>query len=261
MVAHCPPHLQGHNQTMKISDSPRPTSRTAPATRSSAAAGVRGGTIAPGISAVIEPSHVMGIPVAELTPRVRDVLMTLMQEVEALRRELNHTKEKLTEVERVADTDTLSPIANRRAFVRELSRVMSYAERYNIETSLLFFDVDGLKDVNDTHGHAAGDAVLMHVADALRANIRTSDYVGRLGGDEFAVILSHANEEQAMQKADLLQSRICDVAVPFEGKELRTAASVGVYTFGPGETPTNVIAAADKIMYQQKQIRRAQRST
>jgi diguanylate cyclase (GGDEF)-like protein len=137
---------------------------------------------------------------------------------------------------------------------------MSYAERYNIETSLLFFDVDGLKETNDTHGHAAGDAVLMHVADALRANIRTSDFVGRLGGDEFAVILSHANKEQAMQKADLLQSRICDVAVSFEDKELRTAASVGVYTFGPGETPTNVIAAADKIMYQQKQMRRAQRN-
>jgi diguanylate cyclase (GGDEF)-like protein len=244
---------------MKISDSSRPTSRTTAPGRSAATASVRSGSMAPPIAAVVEPSHVMGIPVAELTTRVRDVLMTLMQEVESLRRELDRTKEKLSEVERVADTDTLSPIANRRAFVRELSRVMSYAERYNIETSLLFFDVDGLKAVNDSHGHAAGDAVLMHVADALRANIRTSDIVGRLGGDEFAVILSHANEAQALQKADLLQSRIRDVAVQFEGQNINTAASVGVYTFGPGETPTNVIAAADKIMYKQKQARREQR--
>jgi diguanylate cyclase (GGDEF)-like protein len=209
--------------------------------------------------AVVEPTHVMGIPVAELTTKVRDVLMGLMQEVESLRRELDRTKEKLTEVERVADTDTLSPIANRRAFVRELSRVMSYAERYNIETSLLFFDVDGLKAVNDEHGHAAGDAVLMHIADAISANIRTSDVVGRLGGDEFAVILSHANEVQARQKADLLQSRICETPVLFQGKSISTAASVGVYTFGPGETPTNVLAAADKQMYLQKQARREQR--
>jgi diguanylate cyclase (GGDEF)-like protein len=244
---------------MKISDSSRPSGRTTATGRSTATASVRAGSMAPSVAAVVEPSHVMGIPVAELTTRVRDVLMTLMQEVESLRRELDRTKEKLSEVERVADTDTLSPIANRRAFVRELSRVMSYAERYNIETSLLFFDVDGLKAVNDSHGHAAGDAVLMHVADALRANIRTSDIVGRLGGDEFAVILSHANEAQALQKADLLQSRIRDVAVQFEGQQISTAASVGVYTFGPGETPTNVIAAADKIMYKQKQARREQR--
>jgi diguanylate cyclase (GGDEF)-like protein len=185
--------------------------------------------------------------------------MGLMQEVESLRRELDRTKEKLNEVERVADTDSLSSIANRRAFVRELSRVMSYAERYNVETSLLFFDVDGLKDVNDTQGHAAGDAVLIHIAEVLRASIRTSDVVGRLGGDEFAVILSHANEAQAMQKAELLQSRIASTPVAFEGKSIATAASVGVYTFGPGETPTNVLAAADKKMYSQKQARRAQR--
>ncbi len=185
--------------------------------------------------------------------------MALMQEVESLRRELDRTKETLSEVQRVADTDTLSPIANRRAFVRELSRVMSYAERYNIETSLLFFDVDGLKAVNDSYGHAAGDAVLIHIADAIRANIRTSDVVGRLGGDEFAVILSHANEVQAIQKADLLQSRIADTPVMFQGHRIVTAASVGVYTFGPGETPTNVLAAADKKMYSQKQARREQR--
>jgi diguanylate cyclase (GGDEF)-like protein len=244
---------------MKISDSPRVSSRAATPARSSAASSARNAGVIGSATAVIEPSHVMGIPVAELTPRVRDVLMSLMQEVESLRRELDRTKEKLGEVERVADTDTLSPIANRRSFVRELSRVMSYAERYNIETALLFFDVDGLKSVNDTYGHAAGDAVLMHIADALRANIRTSDVVGRLGGDEFAVILSHANEAQAKQKADLLQSRICEVPVLFNGTEISTAASVGVYTFGPGETPTNVIATADKNMYEQKVARREQR--
>ncbi len=243
---------------MKVTDSIRAPARPAAPARSSAVSPARGSSAAAS-AAVVEPTHVMGIPVAELTPKVRGVVMSLMQEVESLRRELERTKEKLSEVERVADTDTLSSIANRRAFVRELSRVMSYAERYNVETSLLFFDVDGLKDVNDRDGHAAGDAVLIHIAEVLHANIRTSDVVGRLGGDEFAVILSHANEVQAMQKADLLQSRIAETPVNFDGKTISTAASVGVYTFGPGETPTNVLAAADKKMYSQKQARRAQR--
>ena len=214
---------------------------------------------APALPEVSEPDSVLGIPHAELTPRVRDALVTLMQEVESLRKELERTQERLAEMERLADTDSLSPVANRRAFVRELSRVMSYAERYKVETSILFFDVDGLKAVNDTHGHAAGDAVLQHIADILRAQVRTSDIVGRLGGDEFAAILTHANEAQATMKAEQLQSIIASTPVVFGDIQIKTGASVGVYTFGPGETPTNVLAEADKKMYDQKKARKANR--
>ena len=71
------------------------------------------------------------------------------------------------------------------AFLRSLARIIAYVGRYGAACSLLYFDVDGLKSINDTHGHAAGDAALVHIADLLRSSIRTSDVVGRLGGDEF----------------------------------------------------------------------------
>lgn len=237
---------------MKITDTTR-SSRAAragsmPIARATTPAS---GSVVPSRSAT-DTTAVLGIPAHEVTPRVREALLTLMQEVESLRREIERNKDRMAELEKLADSDTLSPVANRRAFVRELSRVMSYAERYQVETSILFVDVNDLKTINDVHGHAAGDTALVHVAEILRANIRGSDMVGRLGGDEYAVILSHASEEQASQKADLLQNKISERPVTHNNIEIAVAAAVGVYTFGPGETPTAVLAAADKRMYARK---------
>ncbi len=237
---------------MKVTDSLRTTRATRPATvtasRASAAISSSGGTTKMPHDTV----GVLGIPAHEVTSRVREALLTLMQEVESLRREVERNKTRMAELEKLADSDTLSPVANRRAFVRELSRVMSYAERYQVETSILFVDVNDLKTINDVHGHGAGDAALVHVAEILRANIRGSDLVGRLGGDEYAVILSHASEEMATQKADLLQNKISERPVNYNNNDIKVAAAVGVYTFGPGETPTAVLAAADKRMYARK---------
>ncbi len=237
---------------MKVTDSTRTTRAVrstvlSPGRASTALANSAGATKTP-----LDIVAVLGIPPHEVTPRVREALLTLMQEVESLRREVERNKTKMAELEKLADSDTLSPVANRRAFVRELSRVMSYAERYQVETSILFVDVNDLKNINDVHGHGAGDAALVHVAEILRANIRGSDMVGRLGGDEYAVILSHASEEMATQKADLLQNKISERPINYNTQDIIVAAAVGVYTFGPGETPTAVLAAADKRMYARK---------
>lgn len=205
----------------------------------------------------VEQTSVLGIPGHELTPRVREALLTLMHEVEVIRRQLEETQSRMAELEKIADSDTLTPVANRRAFVRELARVLSYAERYQVETSLLFIDVNDLKSINDRFGHAAGDAALIHVAHVLSENVRTSDVVGRLGGDEYAVILSHASEEQAIMKGDQLQAKIGEEPVVFEGKSFMVSAAIGIHTFGPHETPTSVLAAADQRMYARKKAMKA----
>src|SRR6185503_8659165 len=128
-------------------------------------------------------ASVLGIPEGEFTPRVRDAIMTLMGEVDSLRRELSQTRVRLEEVEKTADQDHLLPLLNRRAFVRELTRYIAFAGRYGTPASLIYFDLDGFKTVNDTHGHAGGDAVLKNFAQVLSDNVRDSDCVGRLGGD------------------------------------------------------------------------------
>jgi diguanylate cyclase (GGDEF)-like protein len=213
--------------------------------------------VAPSASrAPTDSASVLGIPDHELTPKVRDALMRLMAEVDQLRRDLEQSRERIVFLERLADQDALAPIANRRAFVRELSRIMAFSERYDSAASVIYFDVNGLKPINDTHGHPAGDAVLMKIADMLVENVRESDIVGRLGGDEFAVILSQADEATASEKARMLVQKIEAEPLDWQGHAIPIRVSYGVYTFRGGDSAGEALAAADRAMYAHKQTRK-----
>jgi len=197
-------------------------------------------------------ASVLGIPEEEFTPRVRDAIMTLMGEVDSLRRELQKTRERLGEVERTADQDQLLPLLNRRAFVRELTRYIAFADRYGTPATLLYFDLDGFKQVNDTYGHAAGDAVLAHFAATLVKQTRESDVVGRLGGDEFGVLLAHARVEQGLKKADVLAEKLQSEPTMWNGTAIPIRFSHGAFELKPGDTADLAMARADQAMYVQK---------
>jgi diguanylate cyclase (GGDEF)-like protein len=197
-------------------------------------------------------TSVLGIPEAEFTPRVRDAIMTLMGEVDALRRELQQTKTRLETVEKEADQDQLLPVLNRRAFVRELTRYIAFTGRYGTPASLLFFDLDGFKQVNDTFGHAGGDAVLAHFAEVLQDNVRESDCVGRLGGDEFGVLLSHATQEQATRKGDFLADKLRSAPAAWNGNAIPVGFSYGAFELRSGENADTAMARADEAMYAHK---------
>jgi diguanylate cyclase (GGDEF)-like protein len=201
---------------------------------------------------VVANASVLGIPEAEFTPSVRDAIMALMGEVEALRRELQQTKSRLEEVEKTADQDHLLPLLNRRAFVRELTRYIAYSDRYGTPASLIYFDLDGFKAINDTHGHAGGDAVLAHFAETLRTNVRDTDLVGRLGGDEFGVILSHATQEQAYKKADSLADKLKASPTEWRSRSIPMTFSYGAFELKSGESAETAMARADEAMYAHK---------
>lgn len=201
-------------------------------------------------------ASVMGIPEAEFTPRVRDAVMALMREVDSLRQQLAETKERLEEVEKAADQDHLLPLLNRRAFVRELMRYIAFAERYATPSTLIYFDLNDFKQVNDSHGHAAGDAVLAHFADLMLRHVRDSDVVGRLGGDEFGVLLSHAGPEQGRKKADSLAAMLNAEPTQWNGLTIPCRFSYGVFELKPGETADSAIARADQAMYAHKRANR-----
>ncbi|MFN4163654.1 MAG: GGDEF domain-containing protein [Ferrovibrio sp.] len=217
-------------------------------------------TLAPTTAQPAATATVMGIPEPELTPRVRDAIMRLMGEVDQLRNELNRTRHRLAELERLADRDTLTPLYNRRAFVRELSRAMAHVERYNRPSCLIYFDLNGLKEINDKYGHAAGDAALIQVGQILLDNTREVDVIARLGGDEYGVILSETDAQQGREKADHLAEAIRRRPLHWEGKSLPLDAAYGVYPLKPGEDPGSALAAADQMMYSHKLARRAARA-
>lgn len=199
----------------------------------------------------------MGIPEAEFTENVRSAIQTLMAEVERLRAEVKDVTERLEAVKAMADQDGLLPLLNRRAFVREMSRIISFGDRYDMEASLVYFDLDGFKAVNDTHGHAAGDEALKHVAQILIGNVRESDVVGRLGGDEFGLILPKADRDAAEKKAQSLADELTGNPCMWEGNPLELTVAFGVHVLAKGENPEDAMANADKAMYAAKRRRKA----
>ncbi|OQW60629.1 MAG: hypothetical protein A4S17_10100 [Proteobacteria bacterium HN_bin10] len=194
----------------------------------------------------------------ELGLRRRDVSEAGLAALARLSAELAETKAKLARAEELADRDTLAPVLNRRAFLRELHRTMSEVERYKTPAAVIYIDLDGFKAVNDGYGHSAGDAVLRHVGLLLLDSVRESDVVGRIGGDEFGIILNRAPADEARVKAQSLSDKINASAILFAGQPHRVRASVGVHPIAVVEDPETAIARADEAMYAEKHARRAQ---
>jgi diguanylate cyclase (GGDEF)-like protein len=248
------PPVWGKAGTMKIERS-NPTRATRSVGTAAYARRVEAAAQVDKVEAVL-PATVLGIPEDEFTPKVRDAIMGLMSEVDSLRRELSQTKAKLDEVEKSADQDQLLPLFNRRAFVRELTRFIAFTGRYNTPASLIYFDMNHMKKINDSFGHAAGDAALKHFADTLLAHVRDTDCVGRLGGDEFGVLLTHAGQDLALKKADILAESLHNTPLIWQGKPIPLSFSYGAFELKPGDNADTAIARADEAMYAQKKAGR-----
>jgi diguanylate cyclase (GGDEF)-like protein len=197
-------------------------------------------------------ASVLGIPESELTPKVQAAIRQLMKEVEGLRAKVNDLTFRLSEVEQIADQDPLLPIYNRRAFVRELTRVQASVERYNTEASLVYLDLNRFKEINDDLGHEAGDYVLSQVALRLKECVRDTDIVGRLGGDEFGLILSRTKADDARHMIDRLPKLFAEKPIIWKGVRLDTSLSSGVVPINPERNPEQTLSAADTEMYKEK---------
>ncbi|TWB49744.1 GGDEF domain-containing protein [Bradyrhizobium sacchari] len=163
---------------------------------------------------------------------------------------------RVSELEAAADTDFLLDIPNRRGFERELGRAIAYMKRYRATGALIMLDVDRLKPINDSFGHAAGDEVLKAIVAALTRQVRASDVVGRLGGDEFALLLWNLNETDAKAKAATLEQAIDELSFVFRGQHVTAGASAGVALLGPHSNAGRALEEADAAMYVRKARRR-----
>jgi diguanylate cyclase (GGDEF)-like protein len=161
--------------------------------------------------------------------------------------------ERMQELEREAGQDSLTGLKNRRRFEQDLQFAMARARRNGTTGAVLMLDLDHFKNVNDSHGHPAGDHMIAEIADVLRHRARESDVLARLGGDEFAVVLPRCTPLEARMVAEAIAEAIRKHQ-PADGDVEPITASVGVATFGqdPRTSMGSVISEADTAMYAAK---------
>ena len=184
---------------------------------------------------------------------IEDQLREIRRERDALRRENRVLKIAVAELERVSERDTLTPLFNRRYFLTAIHHRMARFERHAERAAVVFIDVNQLKYINDSFGHAAGDFALMEIAKRLAGSIRATDVAARIGGDEFGLILDQSSEDGARAQV----TRLCDVLTAgpahYDGHEIALSACFGVAMLQTGMNESDILAAADRDMYRSKQ--------
>ena len=189
-----------------------------------------------------------------MSDRVTDVSDTerLIAEIDRLRAQVAQLEARVGELDQLAHQDSLVELPNRRGFMRELERLVDRAKRYGESSAMLFVDLDGLKMINDTFGHNAGDGSLIQVAGLLVGGVRRSDVVARIGGDEFGILLGHADEPNAHETATRLTDMISGCEFTHDGDALPLSVAIGVAMIGPADEPETIMARADEEMYRRK---------
>ena len=197
----------------------------------------------------VPPAHI-----AELDSLGND-FNALLDELESWQSHLQNENETLAHQ---ASHDSLTNLPNRAYFEARLTRTLRSLNKISEKVAVLFLDSDRFKDINDTYGHAAGDAVLVAVATRVRAQLREDDVVARLGGDEFAILLSplHKIEDAQRIAGKIIASMLEPIELPGQSSVV-TSLSIGIAVYPEhGATPDSLLCAADLAMYQAKRLAR-----
>lgn len=157
------------------------------------------------------------------------------------------------EIHRLAITDGLTHTANKRYLDEFLEREIARAARHRRPLSLVIFDIDHFKAVNDRHGHLAGDRVLAGVATRVQVEVRREELLARYGGEEFAVVLPETTLDEAVSFANRIRAEIESASFDFDGEPLRATISLGAATMIAGDAADTLIARADAQLYKAKE--------
>ena len=190
--------------------------------------------------------HVVKTPVFDAGGNAYGVLWSI--------RNINERKQLERELERLATTDPLTGVNNRRSFMATLEAEAKRADRYHRPLSVLMIDIDHFKSVNDTYGHAVGDQVLGLLAQSCVKISRRQDVIGRLGGEEFAVLVPESGLPGAQVLAERIRSTVADMEIPVPNGILRTSVSIGVTECRSAEeSVAQALARADQALYRAKE--------
>jgi diguanylate cyclase (GGDEF)-like protein/PAS domain S-box-containing protein len=178
--------------------------------------------------------------------------------VEGTYRDVTQRKIMERELQRLATTDALTEIANRRSFLEQAEQIFKASQRYQTSFTMLMLDLDLFKAINDKYGHLGGDKVLTRFAHTVGLELRDSDVFGRLGGEEFCILLQQAHRDEAINVAERIRQRIQDLSFKDPAGDLFTlTVSIGVTNnLESDERLANLLERADKALYQAKQTGR-----
>lgn len=195
-------------------------------------------------------------PAVEPAPDGQQMLLTwALTSMAAATQRVAELEARLAYVESLTVTDELTRLLNRRGFLSELSRALETVRAGGPSGVLMICDLDGFKDVNDRHGHNAGNRVLRELAASLIRQVRRTDAVARLGGDEFGFLLVGATLASAIAKAARLEDAIANLDLLIEGAPIHISASFGVVSYDGSESEEVLLHRADMAMYEEKRRR------
>ncbi|HVR37630.1 MAG TPA: GGDEF domain-containing protein [Thermoanaerobaculia bacterium] len=222
-----------------------------------AAAAVNGDSLAHAMHAILLLEHrTAGVLVLyraerEFAEHHRQILEIFSAQVSMMLDNLRAREQILS----LADTDDLTGIGNKRLFRRQLTQEIERARTYGVPLSLLLFDIDDFKQVNDTLGHTVGDVVLSELCGVVRETLRPPDTIARFGGDEFAVILPHTDINGARAVAERIIKTVRELTIPADDEGMVTCAiSIGVaeYSLDDDAGMTDFVRRADERLYESK---------
>ncbi len=185
-------------------------------------------------------------------------LQSIRQRMESMESETRELRERLARAKASSREDRLTGVPNRRAWEERLDYEFARWQRHGRPLSMVFFDVDHFKLVNDRLGHAAGDQALAQIADCIQQRLRRSDFMARYGGEEFVALLPETGADDAVTVAEDVLQGLRESGFDFEGVNYSVTASAGVAAFQRGDGPAAVVKRADDALYQAKRAGRDQ---
>ena len=193
-----------------------------------------------------EPAMMQALPVANIA--VISLCILVFSHVYEVTREQSQRQ-----LLKIAQTDTLTGLANRARLSDIFKREQQRSRRYNTPMTLLALDLDHFKEVNDRYGHDTGDLALQHVARIFRECLRATDLAARLGGEEFGILLTNTNGQQGLEVAEKIRIAVASTPLTVNNDVILLTLSGGVAEFGPdGETLRQLVREADKRLYEAK---------
>ncbi|MBI1300884.1 MAG: diguanylate cyclase [Alphaproteobacteria bacterium] len=186
-----------------------------------------------------------------------EMLRTAYRLLETAEQSILEKETRIKKLESLLTTDELTGLSNRRGFYTSFKGELDRTNRGHNEGGLLIMiDLDEFKSINDTYGHPAGDHALKTVGTFLQSQIRAMDVAARIGGDEFIVLFSNTSISKALQRAQTMGRHLNSLHFYWNDQKIKIKASLGLREYKPGDTIDNIIADADKGLYEDKERRK-----